>query len=130
MERVKTTMLRLVKKSVPHSIQNHTAPLPVSAHTQTESCCHGGSISEPAAIKITWLRAKILLLAGQFWSMGHLLSTTALEDTHLYVTPGISRTGIFVAIANNTLYRSKSYIFILCQKLLRNDVKIMFHEDM
>ncbi len=28
----------------------------------------------------------------------------------------ISSTGIFVAIANNTLYRSKLYIFILCQK--------------
>ncbi len=33
--------------------------------------------------------------------------------------------GIFVAIDNNTLYGSKLYIFILCQKLL--DIKIMFH---
>ncbi len=39
----------------------------------------------------------------------------------------ISNTGIFVAIANNTLYGSKLYIFLLCQKSL--DIKIMFHED-
>ncbi len=35
--------------------------------------------------------------------------------------------GIFVAIANNTLYGSKLYIFLLYQKSLK--VKIMFHED-
>ncbi len=35
--------------------------------------------------------------------------------------------GIFVAIANNTLYGSKLYILLLCQKSL--DIKIMFHED-
>ncbi len=34
---------------------------------------------------------------------------------------------IFVAIDNNTLYGSKLYIFIICQKSL--DIKIMFHED-
>ncbi len=28
----------------------------------------------------------------------------------------LSRWGIFVAIANNTLYGSKLYIFLLCQK--------------
>ncbi len=39
----------------------------------------------------------------------------------------IYSTAIFVAIANNTLYGSKLYIFILCQKSL--DIKIMFHED-
>ncbi len=39
----------------------------------------------------------------------------------------ITSTGIFVAIDNNTLYGSKLYIFILCQKSL--DIKIMFHED-
>ncbi len=39
----------------------------------------------------------------------------------------ISNTGIFVAIDNNTLYGSKLYIFLLCQKSL--DIKIMFHED-
>ncbi len=32
--------------------------------------------------------------------------------------PVLSRWGIFVAIANNTLYGSKLYIFILCQKSL------------
>ncbi len=32
--------------------------------------------------------------------------------------------GVFVAIANNTLYGSKLQIFILCQKS-----KIMFYED-
>ncbi len=37
----------------------------------------------------------------------------------------MSRTGIFVAIDNNTLYGSKLYIFILWQKSL--DIKIMFH---
>ncbi len=31
----------------------------------------------------------------------------------------ISNTGIFVAIDNNTLYGSKLYIFILCQKIIR-----------
>ncbi len=30
----------------------------------------------------------------------------------------ISNTGIFVAIDNNTLYGSKLYIFVLCQKSL------------
>ncbi len=39
----------------------------------------------------------------------------------------ISSTGIFVAIANNTLYGSQLLIFLLCQKTL--DIKIMFHED-
>ncbi len=39
----------------------------------------------------------------------------------------ISSTAIFVVITNNTLYGSKLYIFILCQKSL--DIKIMFHED-
>ncbi len=39
----------------------------------------------------------------------------------------ISSTSIFVAIANNTLYGSKLYMFLLCQKSL--DIKIMFHED-
>ncbi len=39
----------------------------------------------------------------------------------------ISSTAIFVAITNNTLYESKLYIFLLCQKSL--DIKIMFHED-
>ncbi len=34
---------------------------------------------------------------------------------------------IFVEITNNTLCRSKLYIFILCQNSL--DIKIMFHED-
>ncbi len=37
----------------------------------------------------------------------------------------LSSTGIFVEIANNTLYESKLYIFLLCQKSL--DIKIMFH---
>ncbi len=32
--------------------------------------------------------------------------------------PVLSRWGIFVAIANNTLYGSKLLIFRLCQKLL------------
>ncbi len=35
--------------------------------------------------------------------------------------------GIFVAIANNTLYGLKLYIFLLCQKSLAYSVKIMFH---
>ncbi len=42
-------------------------------------------------------------------------------------TPVLSRWGIFVAIANNTLYGSKLYIFLLCQKSLAYSVKIMFH---
>ncbi len=32
--------------------------------------------------------------------------------------PVLSRWGIFVAIANNTLYGSKLYIFLLCQKII------------
>ncbi len=32
--------------------------------------------------------------------------------------PVLSRSGIFVAIANNTLYGSKLYIFLLCQKII------------
>jgi len=36
-------------------------------------------------------------------------------------------TDIFVEITNNTLYESKLYSFLLCQKSL--DIKIMFHED-
>ncbi len=32
--------------------------------------------------------------------------------------PVLSHWGIFVAIANNTLYGSKLYIFLLCQKSL------------
>ncbi len=32
--------------------------------------------------------------------------------------PVLSRWGIFVAIANNTLYGLQLYIFILCQKAL------------
>ncbi len=39
----------------------------------------------------------------------------------------LSHWGIFVTIANNTLYGSKLYIFILCQKSLAYYVKIMFH---
>ncbi len=38
-----------------------------------------------------------------------------------------SRWGIFGSIANNTLYESKLYFFLLCQKSL--DIKIMLHED-
>ncbi len=41
--------------------------------------------------------------------------------------PVLSRWGLFVAIANNTLYGPKLYIFLLCQKIL--DIKIMLHED-
>ncbi len=41
--------------------------------------------------------------------------------------PVLSRWSIFVAIANNTLYGSKLYIFLLCQKSLAYYVKIMFH---
>ncbi len=37
----------------------------------------------------------------------------------------ISSTAIFVVIDNNTLYGSKSYIFLVCQKSL--DIKIMFN---
>ncbi len=39
----------------------------------------------------------------------------------------LSRWGIFVVIAKNTLHGSKIFIFILCQKALV--YKIMFHED-
>ncbi len=41
--------------------------------------------------------------------------------------PVLSRWSIFVAIANNTLYGLKLYIFLLCQKSLAYSVKIMFH---
>ncbi len=42
--------------------------------------------------------------------------------------PVISSTGIFVAIAKNTLYGSKLSIFLLCQLIIRI-IKFMFHED-
>ncbi len=42
------------KKSTPHSIQNHTALTLIVSNR----CCHDRSISEPAAIKIIWLRAR------------------------------------------------------------------------
>ncbi len=47
-----------------------------------------------------------------------------LNDYLTFVTlawstkPVLSRWGIFVAIANNTLYGLKLYIFLLCQKSL------------
>ncbi len=41
--------------------------------------------------------------------------------------PVLSRWSIFVAIANDTLYGLKLYIFLLCQKSLAYSVKIMFH---
>ncbi len=41
--------------------------------------------------------------------------------------PVLSRWGIFVAIANNTLYGLKLYIFLLWQKSLAYSVKIMLH---
>ncbi len=41
----------------------------------------------------------------------------------------VSYMGIFVAIANNTLYGSKLSIFLLCQKSMGYYVKILFHED-
>ncbi len=57
LERVKTTALRLLKKKslLPFKI---TPLLIRSAHTLIVSncCCHERSISEPAAIKIMWLR--------------------------------------------------------------------------
>ncbi len=43
--------------------------------------------------------------------------------------PVLSHMGIFVAIAKNTLCGSKLSIFILCQKSLEYQVKIMLHED-
>ncbi len=48
-------------------------------------------------------------------------------DVSLEHKSSYNNTGIFGAIANNTLYESKLSIFILCQKSL--DIKIMFHED-
>ncbi len=52
-------ILRAVGINCIHSSQNHTAPLPLHSHTLIESncCCHNESISEPATIKIIWLRA-------------------------------------------------------------------------
>ncbi len=49
----------------------------------------------------------------------------AVHLLYIYMCPCstkavISNTGIFVAIDNNTLYESKLYIFILCQKSLRS----------
>ncbi len=61
----------------------------------------------------SFIRSSVNRPAGHLWPW----STDAV----------ISSTGIFVAITNNTLYGSKLYIFILCQKSL--DIKIMFHED-
>ncbi len=64
---------RLLKKSVPHSIQNHTA------HTliMSNCCCHDRSISESAAIKIIWLWAQARNY-GQFWPAGRLLPSIDL----------------------------------------------------
>ncbi len=58
-----------------------------------------------------------------FFSNDYLTFVTLAWSTK----PVLSRWGIFVAIANNTLYGSKLYIFLLCQKSLAYSVKIMFH---
>ncbi len=49
-----------------------------------------------------------------FFSNDYLTFVTLAWSTK----PVLSRWGIFVAIANNTLYGLKLYIFILCQKSL------------
>ncbi len=46
------------------------------------------------------------------------ISNDYLRFVTLEHKPVLSRWGIFVAIANNTLYGSKLYIFLLCQKSL------------
>ncbi len=56
-------------------------------------------------------------------SNDYLTSVTLAWSTK----PVLSRWSIFVAIANNTLYGLKLYIFLLCQKSLAYYVKIMFH---
>ncbi len=55
----------------------------------------------------------------------HLLINFLISNDYLTfvtlawsTTPVLSRWGIFVAIANNTLYGLKLYIFLLCQKSL------------
>ncbi len=48
----------------------------------------------------------------------HALVVNCTPCIRKYEKAVISSTGIFVAIANNTLYGSKLYIFISCQKSL------------
>ncbi len=51
----------------------------------------------------------------------HIVKTTITilsQTIFVSLEPVISNTGIFVAIDNNTLYGSKLYIFLLCQKSL------------
>ncbi len=57
--------------------------------------------------------------ATKYGSEKEAIARSLLVEKGLQVTkPVISSTGIFVAIANNTLYGSKLQIFILCQKSL------------
>ncbi len=57
----------------------------------------------------------------KIWAEGHSKDRLTILLYHLWAWTTkavISNTGIFVAIANNTLYGSKWLIFLLCQKSL------------
>ncbi len=83
----------------------------------------------PKTIEINWMDKmwKVLIL-NVFYSVQRsiFLKVTRAEGSYwnrAYMWPWstkavISNTGIFVAIANNTLYESKLSIFLLCQKSL------------
>ncbi len=64
---------------------------------------------------------------GQQARISSLISDVFLNTCPWSTKAVVSSAGIFVEIANNTLYGSKLYIFLLCQKSF--DIKIMFHED-
>ncbi len=73
-ERVKTTTLRLFKKTL-------LAPVkitPLHSHTLIVSncCCHDRFISEPAAMKIIWMRARGPPIAVTTALLHHALNLT------------------------------------------------------
>ncbi len=75
--------------------------------------------------------AMITLLLKHEFDLNNIIFTYAVHGEHIIFAlqlqhemcscstkAVISNTGIFVAIDNNTLYGSKLYIFLLCQKSL------------
>ncbi len=80
------------------------------------------------------LSSKYLPLCSEEQRHSYRFGTTWgwVNDDRIFIfgwTIPLSRWGIFVEIAKNTLYGWKLLIFLLCQKSLGYEVKIMLHED-
>ncbi len=99
-------------------------------HLQAASLMYRRALTFASIHHLTPLRKRICTHVNG--TVHYLLSLMSLQ-THVWprsTKPVWSRCrGIFVAIAKNTLYESKWAIFLLCQKSLEYQVKIMFHED-